>query len=112
MSHAMIDKSTPEQIAIAEEAGGWLIDAVAGATQDRQFLRHDPECNEINAEAVERNGVIASLRAIHAYNTPAREHADEMHVLLANIMQDQNSRFGDATIYPRLIDILVKLDAK
>lgn len=66
MKHAMIEKSTPEQIAIAEDAADWLIDAVACATQDRQFLRGDEAYNELTSEAIMGNGKIACLQAIHA----------------------------------------------
>ena len=30
----------------------WLVDAVAGATQDRRFLRGDPEEDKIATEAI------------------------------------------------------------
>lgn len=34
----------------------WLVDAVAGATQDRRFLRGDPEEDKIATEAIFQNG--------------------------------------------------------
>ena len=66
MKHAMVEKSTPEQIAIAEEAADWLIDAVACATQDRQFLRGDDSYDALIGGAIMGNGKIACLQAIHA----------------------------------------------
>lgn len=65
MKHAMIEKSTEEQIAIADEAADWLLDAVAGATQDRRFLRGDAEFDELISGAIMANGMIACLRAMH-----------------------------------------------
>jgi hypothetical protein len=68
MKHAMIEKSTPAQIAIADEAADWLIDAVAVATQDRRFLRGESEYDEVLSEAIISNGHIACLRAIHNFS--------------------------------------------
>lgn len=65
MKHALIEKSTREEVAIAEEAAGWLIDAIATATQDRRFLLGDPECDVTASESIVQNSVIACLRAIH-----------------------------------------------
>lgn len=70
MKHAMIEKSTPEQISIAEEAADWLIDAVACATQDRRFLRGEEEYDDLTGQAIIRNGIIACLQAIHAAQPP------------------------------------------
>ncbi len=65
MKHAMIEKSTPEQIAVASEAADWLLDAVACATQDRRFLRGEPEYDAAISEAILANGKVACLRAMH-----------------------------------------------
>ena len=43
MGHAMIDKSTSEQLQQADDHADWLLDAIACATQDRRFLRGDPD---------------------------------------------------------------------
>lgn len=40
----------------AEYWPDWLLDAVAGATQDRSFLRGEPEYDDIAGEAILRNG--------------------------------------------------------
>ena len=60
MDHALIIKSSEEQVAAANEAADWLLDAVATATQDRKFLRGEPEYDRIVGESI-----IACLRAIH-----------------------------------------------
>ncbi|QDP65829.1 MAG: hypothetical protein Unbinned7865contig1001_28 [Prokaryotic dsDNA virus sp.] len=73
MKHAMIEKSTPEQIAIAEDAADWLIDAVACATQDRRFLRGEAEYDSLTGQAIILNGIVACLQAIHAANPPSGE---------------------------------------
>lgn len=44
------DKSTPDYWA------DWLIDAVAGTTQDRRYLRHDPAEDRNATEAIQANG--------------------------------------------------------
>lgn len=65
MRHALIDKSTPEQIALADSAADWLLDALAMASQDRKYLRGDPEYNEDDGELILANGKLAALRALH-----------------------------------------------
>lgn len=51
---------TPEQIAaVAKDRADWLLDAVACATQNRQFLRGDPEYDEVAGEAILLNGAKA-----------------------------------------------------
>ena len=63
--HALRVRSTPAQLEIAKEAAGWLIDAVACATQDRRLIRGEPEYDEVLGEAIMGNGEIACLRALH-----------------------------------------------
>jgi len=65
MKHALIEKSTKEQIALADEAAGWLLDAIATATQDRRFLRGEPEFDDVLSDAIIANGKIACLRVLH-----------------------------------------------
>jgi hypothetical protein len=45
-----MSKDTPEYWA------DWLVDAVAAATQDRRFLRGDPEEDRVATEALYANG--------------------------------------------------------
>lgn len=42
----------------------WLVDAVATATQNRIFLRGDPDADEVIIEALMLNAEKAILRAI------------------------------------------------
>ncbi|MCJ8334589.1 MAG: hypothetical protein MJH10_10150 [Epibacterium sp.] len=65
MIHALIKQSSPEQIAAAKEAADWLVDAVATYTQDRRFLRGEPEEDEIATSAIRGCGIVAALRAMH-----------------------------------------------
>ena len=65
MRHALIEKSSKEQIAIAEDAADWLIDALATGSQDRKYLRGDPECDEALCRFIMDTGKIAALRALH-----------------------------------------------
>lgn len=46
-------KDTPEFWA------DWLVDAIAGATQDRRYLRGDPEEDKIATEVIFGNGLKA-----------------------------------------------------
>lgn len=41
---------------LAKDRADWLLDAVAGATQNRQFLRGDPEYDAVAGEAILLNG--------------------------------------------------------
>lgn len=41
---------------LAKDRADWLLDAVAGATQDRRFLRGDPEYDEVAGSAILLNG--------------------------------------------------------
>lgn len=70
---------TPEQI--AAERADWLLDAIAGATQDRQFLRGDAECNPVVCEAVLLNGAKAILIAL------ARAHVQRVSMLESALEQ-------------------------
>lgn len=65
MKHVLIERSTKEQIEIAESAADWLLDAIACATQDKVFLRGEKEYNGLNGRAILSNGVIACLRVLH-----------------------------------------------
>jgi len=49
---------------IVTERADWLLDAIAGATQDRQFLRGEEECNPVICDAVLLNGAKAIRTAI------------------------------------------------
>lgn len=60
--HVLLERSSPEDIVRAEEAADWLLDAVATATQDRRFLRGEPEYDPLLGGAIFSNGVIACLR--------------------------------------------------
>ena len=67
--------------AIVEDRADWLVDAVAGSTQDRQFLRGDPEENCVATEAIEINGKKAIAVALAtARRDTAREIADWLRV--------------------------------
>lgn len=41
---------------VAKDRADWLLDAIAGATQDRRFLRGDPAYDEVAGEAILLNG--------------------------------------------------------
>lgn len=48
---------------IAKERADWLLDAVAGATQDRRFLRGDKQYDDVAGEAILMNAEKAILVA-------------------------------------------------
>lgn len=52
-------RGTDERERLIAERADWLVDAVAGATQNRMFLRGDPECDEVACGAIEANGAKA-----------------------------------------------------
>lgn len=64
MRHALIEAATKTELAAAEEAADWLVDAVAAATQDRRYLRGEPECDDVACDAIKINGLVACLRAM------------------------------------------------
>lgn len=61
----------PAAASLAAERADWLLDAVAGATQDRRFLRGDPKYDAVAGEAIIANGKKAIFVAIDRY---VREH--------------------------------------
>lgn len=73
-----------------KDRGDWLVDAVALATQNRQFLRGDPECDAVACDAIRMNGEEAMemvakpltdrIEALTAENR-------QLRAVLANTMQ-------------------------
>jgi len=49
---------------IAERWADWLVDAVATSTQDRRFLRGDPQEDKVATEALYANGKKAIEQAM------------------------------------------------
>ena len=49
---------------IAEDRADWLLDAIAMATQDRRFLRGDPEYDPFTGDAILLNGKKAIITAL------------------------------------------------
>jgi TolA-binding protein len=47
-----------------KDRADWLVDAVACATQNRMFLRGEPECDQVAVDAIFMNGEKA-LRQVH-----------------------------------------------
>mgnify|MGYP000364287429 CR=1 FL=1 len=45
-----------DDLDIAKDRADWLLDAIAGATQNRQFLRGDPAYDEVAGKAILLNG--------------------------------------------------------
>lgn len=62
----MVDNEA-KATAISEARADWLLDAVAMATQDKRFLRGDPEYDEVAGEAILMNGEKAIRVAIARY---------------------------------------------
>ena len=56
----------PWEERVARDRADWLLDAVATATQDRRFLRGDPEYDEVAGDAILLNGAKAIRTAIAA----------------------------------------------
>lgn len=51
---------------LVKDRADWLVDAVATATQNRAFLRGDPDCDSVAVEAILLNGEKAIAYAIEA----------------------------------------------
>lgn len=64
-----------KQEKIADYWADWLIDAVAGATQNRTLLRGDPTEDTILTQAIVRNGRKAILNAMNALALSSRDRA-------------------------------------
>jgi len=45
-----------DDLDIAKDRADWMLDAIAGATQNRQFLRGDPAYDEVAGKAILLNG--------------------------------------------------------
>lgn len=52
---------------IAKYWADWLLDAIAGATQDRKFLRGDPEYDPDTGGVILKNGEKAILNGINRF---------------------------------------------
>ncbi len=70
---------------IAKDRSDWLLDAIAGATQDRRFLRGDPAYDEVVGEVILLNAEKAisvaldragSMDALRFYADPEHWSAD------------------------------------
>ena len=64
MSRHINTATTMAHDMIAKDRADWLLDAIACATQSRQFLRGDPEYDKIVGEAILLNGEKAISIAI------------------------------------------------
>jgi hypothetical protein len=62
---------------IVTDRADWLVDAVAMATQNRAFLRKDPEEDEVATEAIYLNAKLAIRAAINAALEQAENKASE-----------------------------------
>jgi hypothetical protein len=58
--------AVPEKEVVVNYWADWLVDAIAGATQDLRFLRGEPEEDRIATEAIFANGSKAISNAIAA----------------------------------------------
>jgi hypothetical protein len=61
---------------LARERADWLVDAIATATQNRSFLRGDPEEDEVATEAILLNGhkaIAVAIAAVRAEERAAKE---------------------------------------
>ena len=79
----------------AEYWADWLVDAVATSTQDRRFLRGDPECDEVACICIEINGLKAiqnSITDLEAENKRLRE-ALELYFLTGGGSPEAHTKF-------------------
>lgn len=78
--------TTNQDAQLAEYWADWLVDAVAGATQDPRFLRCDPHEDRIATGAILANGRKAITNALHKLRaslaeTPMARSAEQVTVL-------------------------------
>ena len=70
----------------------WLVDAVATATQNRAFLRGDPDCDEIACEAIQLNGAKAITNALNAAAKATAAAPDLLAALKTLVERDDYHR--------------------
>ena len=56
---------------LAKDRADWLLDAIATVTQDRRFLRGEPEYDDVAGEAILLNGEKAILVALARHRATA-----------------------------------------
>ena len=79
------------------DRGDWLVDAVATSTQNRQFLRGEPECDDVACEAIRMNGEMA-MRQIAE---PLVARIEELEAKLAKAVEgfEKLARLGNGDRY-------------
>ena len=96
-------------VEVAKDRADWLLDAVACATQNRQFLRGEPEYDEVAGEAILLNGEKAISVAISRAlaSRPAPQPAADTRVVkpldtcfdeiraVVKAAEDERARYGD-----------------
>jgi hypothetical protein len=85
-----------------KDRADWLVDAVATATQNRAFLRGEPECDEVACEAIEMNGEKAMLTVAK----PLTDRIEELESEIDYLRRWQNAAF---LAHPN-IDLDIKID--
>ena len=68
---------TEDVEAIVKDRADWLLDAIACATQNRMFLRGDPECDQFACEAILLNGEKAIRIAVDRVAAALRKGESE-----------------------------------
>lgn len=76
MKHALVEAASSNQLAAAKESADWLLDAIAVATQDRKFLRGDPEYDSVLGETIIANGIVSALRAMKTIDSQTNQDAE------------------------------------
>ena len=66
-----------------KDRGDWLVDAVATATQNRQFLRGEPECDAVACDAIRMNGE----KAMEIVAKPLADRIEELEAKLAKAVE-------------------------
>jgi hypothetical protein len=80
------DSSLVEQV--AKDRADWLLDAIATATQNRRFLRGDPEYDPVAGEAILLNGEKAISAAILAVLQPLLDERQKAWTILWRAWQE------------------------
>lgn len=100
--------------AVVKDRADWLLDAVATATQDRRFLRGDPEYDEVAGGAILRNGEKAIRTAIDriASTTTAQATIDELRGALIRCGRAAGAVLSDEVSNEFLMLVPAEVEAK
>jgi hypothetical protein len=76
----------------AKERADWLVDAVAAATQNRMFLRGDPEADDVVIAAIEMNARKAFSVISDRSDAPLADSLAAIEARISDLLKSGGSR--------------------